>query len=130
MIVVFLFESNLYNKDNVLRYIVICACFFLLGVATITYADDITPHSKQYKLYQDAMQGNADALYYLGFAYFDGDGVPKDNVKSYAYVHLASALSNRAVRHILDKIKAELSPEQLTDAKTLADDLWVKLPKN
>ena len=77
--------------------------------------------SKAVEWYRDAaVQGLADAQYYLGMMYAEGDGVQKDNVLAYAWLNLA-ANSDRA--NAIAKrtgIESQLSKNELAEALRLS----------
>ena len=65
-----------------------------------------------------ADQGDADAQYDLGVAYYNGEGVPQDYAEAYFWENLAVALNADAKRDFLAKSRddagARLSPSQLS----------------
>jgi TPR repeat protein len=70
-----------------------------------------------------ADQGNGDAQFCLGKLYAIGEGVPKDLVAAHLWLSLAAITSseNRAARD-RDLVAAEMTPEELTQARALARD--------
>jgi len=69
------------------------------------------------KLQSAAARGDANAQYNLGWLYFDGEGVPQDDVEAYAWFSVAAAQGYAEItgeRNILAKI---LAPADLLRAQ-------------
>ena len=75
-------------------------------------------------------QGSVDAQYELGKMYLDGEGVPEDDVESYAWFSVAVANGNGIARISLGIAQAELTPEQLSAAQKRAMDLFEQINAN
>ena len=64
-----------------------------------------------------AEQNHKVAQHWLGKMYTAGRGVEKDVVTAYAWFSIASAETNK------DKLAKEMTPEQITEAEALANEL-------
>jgi TPR repeat protein len=80
-------------------------------------------------VYEDALQGDADAQNFLGFMYADGDGVPEDNVQAYAWWSLAAAQGHENASMAKDIIRKEMTSTQITEAEELSRELCAKIPR-
>lgn len=88
-------------------------------------------YAKAVKWYlKAAEQGFAPAQCNLGIMYRDGQGVPINFVKSYAWLSLASAQNQEKFSKLLSIIKPKMTPAQIAKAKKLAGELLVKIEKN
>jgi uncharacterized protein len=70
---------------------------------------------------KSAEQSNTVGQLCLGIMYRDGAGVPQDNVQSYLWLSLASPNSPAAKAEV-DKLQAKMRPEQIAEAKKLAEE--------
>lgn len=67
-----------------------------------------------------AEQGYASAQYNLGLMYANGQGVPTDYVLSYKWFNLAAAEGNENAIHNRDRIRTQMSPDQIAEAQRLS----------
>jgi len=74
-----------------------------------------------------AEHGQAKAQYNLAFMYSSGRGVPQDDVNAYAWYSLAAAQGQVNADEGRDLAASQLTPEQRTQAKTLAAELRSKI---
>lgn len=79
-------------------------------------------------LRQAADQGEPRAMLVYGAALFNGDGVPRDPVAAYAYVHRAAALGLRQAKEALAQMGEILPAEQRQKALTMAPSAQPKRP--
>ena len=80
--------------------------------------------SKWYR--KAAEQGVAEAQYRLGILYRDGNGVPQDMEYAYGWYSVAAHLGHVKAGKALEQSVSTLSPEELTEAKKLSQDLIAK----
>ncbi len=105
-------------------------CFLLFTTFFIqACAKDSFNNQKDSDIYQEAMTGNAEALYELGVRYYKGENTAQDYVKAYALLSLTSAVSDRYVGDMLETIESTLAPKQLKEAEDLYQKLWNKVKK-
>jgi hypothetical protein len=77
-------------------------------------------------LLQVAETGNAAAQNLLGFMYHDGEGVPRDYVRSYMWFYLASSLyaadsqEFKDARDAMDLTAAAMTADQISEARAMA----------
>jgi len=69
-----------------------------------------------------AGQGNAQAQFYLGRAYGTGEGVPKNPESAYAWFEVAAAQRHKKAAEWQSIIMREMTPEQITEGKRLAQE--------
>ena len=74
-----------------------------------------------------AKQGHAGAQFDLGRMYANGEGVRADNIQAFAWAHLASARGRTGAAPLRDNISANLSQEQLTEARQLSRELETRI---
>jgi len=71
-----------------------------------------------------AEQGNADAQYYLGDAYYQGKGVPQDYVQAHMWMDLAASGftgdDQNKYSSGRDAVAAKMTPQQIAEAHRLA----------
>jgi TPR repeat protein len=67
-----------------------------------------------------AERGDHRAQYWLGMIYFEGRGVPKDDLRAYMWLTLAAGQGNRGARAGRDGIARRLSDAQIAEADRLA----------
>ena len=79
---------------------------------------------KWYRLAAD--QGNAGAQYNLGAMYANGNGVPEDDVESYARFNVAGALGND-VEKVKSKLTARMTKEDISAAQKRSKEIWEAL---
>ena len=68
-----------------------------------------------------AESGNRDAQFFVGGLYMDGAGVPEDRVRAHAWWRLAADQGHPRATEFLELIVAVMSPDQLTQARDLAE---------
>jgi uncharacterized protein len=77
--------------------------------------------SESLKWYQQSAEhGFINAQHSLGMVYYLGLGVPKDYVKAYKWLHLASKKGYRMATKTEKELEEIMSPEEISKAKTLA----------
>jgi TPR repeat protein len=62
----------------------------------------------------------------LAAMYFDGEGVFKDYVKSYLWLDLSESNGNQQARRDLAGLANLMTPQQIDEAKKLAQDCRVR----
>ncbi len=72
-----------------------------------------------------AVQGSADAQHNLALMYEQGTGVPQDYVQAHMWYKLAAAryparASRDLALRMLDRVEAQMTPEQINEAQHLA----------
>jgi uncharacterized protein len=84
---------------------------------------DISAENLQ-ALQTQAAQGNAEAQYNLGLLYYNGRGVPQDNVRAYMWFNIATAHSTgyeqRLAADKRDKFAQRMTPAQVAEAQRLS----------
>ncbi len=94
-----------------------------LGVMNYQGAGITQNYPEAIRLYSQAAQkGHALAQYNLGLMYLAGNGIPKDPVKAYMWLSLATAQKVPEAVKTRDYLEAKMSPGQLADARKLASD--------
>ena len=78
---------------------------------------------------QDAKAGRADALYNLGLAYSNGQGVAADYVVAHKWFNLAACRGIEEAKRWRNSIAAEMNPGQIAQAQKLARE-WLNIFKN
>ena len=73
-----------------------------------------------------ADQGSAAAQYSLGVMYMNGEGVPESNIKAYAWFSVAKtrAQGHASARGYLDRIKPQMTKQQIAEAQALATQCY------
>ncbi len=66
-----------------------------------------------------AEAGDDRAQYWLGIMYFEGKGVPQDDVRAYLWLSLAAEQGNRGARIGRDAIVPRMSAARLAEAERL-----------
>lgn len=74
---------------------------------------------------KSAEQGNSNAQAFLGGMYFEGRGMIKDYKQAYAWLSVAAKHNEEAIKS-RDSVAAQLSPEDLFEAQTLATEYLKK----
>ena len=67
-----------------------------------------------------AEQGNADAQNMLGRMYTNGDGVPQDLVKAYAWHNVSSDNGDLYAVNFRDEVAKTITPDQIDEAMKLS----------
>jgi TPR repeat protein len=85
-------------------------------------------HEEAVKWYRRAAeQGYTNAQYSLAARYFDGnEGLPKDRIASYAWMHIAARQGHHSAAEKLDLMEMIMNEEELSRARKLADELAIK----
>jgi TPR repeat protein len=63
--------------------------------------------------------GSADSRYNLGVMYRNGQGVGRDLVKAYFWLHLAAVQGDEDASAVRDSVAADMSPAQIAAASAL-----------
>jgi TPR repeat protein len=80
-------------------------------------------HAEAAKWLQKAAdQGNANAQYDLGIAYFKGLGVPQDYAIAYMWLNLGATGGNKNAAKFRDALTSNMTPAQIAEAQRLARD--------
>ena len=74
---------------------------------------------------RSAENGNSKAQVSLGAMYYDGKGVEKDMVQALMWNNLSVENGSDDGKQNQDTLEKEATPEQITEAKKLADE-WIK----
>ena len=74
-----------------------------------------------------AEQGVDIAQYNLGVMYFNGDGVPEDNVQAFAWANIAGA-NGHDVSSLKEMLKKVLSQQDMSEAQSLTRQLKKDFP--
>ena len=69
-----------------------------------------------------AEQGNAPAQFNLGLMYYNGEGVPQNDIQAHMWFNLAGARGNENAREARDIVKDRMTPEQTAEAQHLASE--------
>jgi TPR repeat protein len=84
-------------------------------------------HKEAVKWYRkSAEQGDATGQLDLGLELYHGQGVSKDPVQAYEWVTLAANQGYAGASKIRDRMRTELTPEQVAQGETLAKNFKVK----
>jgi hypothetical protein len=67
-----------------------------------------------------ADKGHAQAQYYLGLMYCEGNGVPQDPVQAYLWLSLAAEKGIEAAGVYLDVLAEHMTPDQISQAREIA----------
>jgi hypothetical protein len=73
-----------------------------------------------------AEQGHADAQYNLGAMYADGEGVPQDNVRAYAWWSVAATQGKEDAKKYKGSVQDLMTPKQIAKGQELAAEYWEK----
>ena len=71
-----------------------------------------------------ATQGNAKAQATIGIMYHDGQGVPQDYVRSYAWLNIASAQNLEKAQNLRDLVSKKLNKSDLIEAQELSNEYY------
>ena len=74
-----------------------------------------------------AEQGNAKAQLLLGLKYAEGEGVPEDYVKGYAWYNLAAAQGDETAHILKDSLREKMTADQVAEAQTLSRELYIRI---
>ncbi|MDP6022844.1 MAG: hypothetical protein QGG19_16325 [Alphaproteobacteria bacterium] len=76
-----------------------------------------------------AKQGAEDAQSNLGVMYARGEGVPKDDVRAYAWLSISlkrSQFDNHHIKQFKETVVKRMTPTQIAEAQKLSRELWGK----
>ncbi len=95
---------------------------FNLGVL-LSRDDGVPPdYGAALKWYRKAAaQGDGDAQFNIGVTYAVGQGVRQDYVQAFAWYHRAHKAGHETAAKTRDSIAAEMTPEQLAEARQRVD---------
>ena len=88
-------------------------------MATDLVRQDLAGHSRTTQVYHgfalslEAERGVGEAQFWLGVAYDNGEGMPEDYVKAYAWLNLAGAQGEEADRMAKDSLRKRMTREQI-----------------
>ena len=74
-----------------------------------------------------AEQGDAAAQFNLGVMYANGEGVPEDYVKAYAWMNLAAAQGQKDAVKSKDRLRPKMTSAQVAEAQKLSVELWERI---
>ena len=74
-----------------------------------------------------AEQGYALAQSYLGFMYANGEGVPEDDVRAYAWINLAAVQGNEYAERSRAMLRQRMTPAQIAEAQALSRRLAARI---
>jgi TPR repeat protein len=80
-----------------------------------------------------ARQGSGNAMFNLGTLYYNGDGVPVDDVQAYAWFWLASHAGSKPGIEAIARSESQIRPAQIVDGKMLAASMLAegsKVPRD
>ncbi len=114
--------NNLFWVVIVLIPIILTGCF---KVPDIPGKD---PNNAMYWQMKSAQEGSVSAQKILGAMYYDGDGVPKDLKKAYAWYSLAALQGDPSAECFVNIITTALSEEDLSDALSVFQSIQKNMP--
>ena len=62
----------------------------------------------------------------LGIIYANGEGVPEDHVRAYAWCSIAATQGHKKAKNNKRIIKGWMTPAQIAEAQKLSSELWEK----
>ena len=74
-----------------------------------------------------AYQGFALAQYNLGVMYGNGEGVPEDYMRAYAWLNLAAAQGNEGSVEAKDVLRPKMTANQIARAQKLSATLFSRI---
>lgn len=86
-----------------------------------------TKAAKQFEI--AAERGDASAAANLGYLYFFGNGVPIDTLKSHMWFSLAVKGGIGRAAGLITEVEERMIPEQVEEAKRMADEWTANLPE-
>ena len=97
---------------------------------TVTEALHDAGFSSSSRLYEKAAaQGLSDPQFTVGMMFAKGMGVPKDDVRAYAWFNLAAANNDPDATNARDTMERRLTLEQKAEAQKLSAELFEKIKK-
>ena len=92
----------------------------LIAMALVA-AISLTACAGQAERYRrNAERGRTDAQIHLGTLYFNGQGVPRDDVQAYMWYDLASATGNDEALRYRAILARRMTPGQIAEARQMA----------
>ncbi len=76
-----------------------------------------------------AEQGHPKAQLNVALQHILGEGVPVDHVRAYAWLELGAAGGDPDAGNVRDNLAVAMSPEQISQAQTLAQELADRIPQ-
>ena len=73
--------------------------------------------------------GHTRAQFYLGYMYFNGEGVPKDLVQAHVWFNIAGVKGDEDAKKNLAIVENQMTGSQKEKAMDMARELFAKLPK-
>ena len=93
-------------------------------------------HQKAFRMWKrSAEQGHTSSQATVGNSYVDGNGVPRDYVRAYAWLSIAAAQGEAwwilpstpvVIKNRIDVITKLMTPAQIAEAQKLSRELWKK----
>ena len=71
-----------------------------------------------------AERGNAKAQNNLGLMYAQGEGVPEDDAKAYAWLSIAAAQGDELAKKSKDIVTERMTRAQIAEAQKLSREYW------
>ena len=117
---------------------------FMLFAATPVAAGDwkdadaafkVGDYQKAFRLWKrSAEQGHTSSQGSVGAAYLEGNGVPRNYVRAYAWLSIAAAQGEAwflpstsvVIKNRIDAITKLMTPVQIAEAQKLSSELWKK----
>ena len=115
-------SSNAHPKEGGLHSVFVA--FMLLMMVDAVQSAGTTPDAKLdlNEVRAKAEKGEADAQALLGFAYWDGKGVPQDYAQAYKWLTLAAEQGNKDAATV-GEVAKELIDNPLLKTRTVKTDL-------
>ena len=102
-----------------------------LGVMYTQGKGVIEDFKEAFKWFRKAAElGTVNAMAALGLMYDNGDGVIEDDVEAYAWVNVAAANGNKEVVEYRDKIKNNMTTEQIAEGQKRSREIMETIAKN
>jgi TPR repeat protein len=71
-----------------------------------------------------ADQGDADAQFNLGAAYYNGGGVPENHVRAYVWLSMAKTQGHEKAKKGVETVKNLMTKQQIAQAQALATQCY------
>ena len=71
----------------------------------------------------EALNGNSDAQFEYAVALYEGNQIPKNNIKSYAWFNVAKANGNRNATKYMNELEEEMTPVLIAQAQEISSEL-------
>ena len=98
---------------------------YYAGKYAVQFGKDNQEAVKWYR--KAAEQGDAEAQERLGHMYANGEGVPEDYVKAYAWMNLAAAQGRNNAVKAKELLRSSMTTEQVAEAQKLSADLYKRI---